>query len=104
MKIARFKERLTLSVMVAVATISLRATAQIDLESALGGDSTERASEEVETTFKSGRIINSQSPEATHIQELDFKVELPFGDSAGINGGARNFFVLDNSTHIKIRF
>jgi len=104
MKITRFKEKLTPLVMAAVMTISLPATAQIDLESALGGDSTEHASDDVEATFKSTRIINSQSPETIHKHELDFKVDHRFGDIAGSNGGAGNFFGLDNSTDIKIGF
>jgi len=104
MKIARFKERLTLLIIVTAVTISLPATAQIDLESALAGDSTDLASGEVEATFKTTRIINSQSPETIHKHELDFKVDHRFGDIAGPNGGARNFFGLDNSTDIKIGF
>lgn len=104
MKMARFKDSLILLVMVAVAAISLQATAQIDLETALVGDSTEHALEEVEATFKTTRIINSQSPETIHKRELDFKVDHRFGDIAGANGGARNFFGLDNSTDIKIGF
>src|SRR3546814_16484886 len=37
-------------------------------------------------------------------RELDFKVDHRFGDIAGTNGGAKNFFGLDNSTDIKIGF
>lgn len=104
MKVARFKKSLILFVIVAIAAISLPAKAQIDLEAALVDDSTEHALEEVEATFKTTRIINSQSPETIHKRELDFKVDHRFGDIAGTNGGARNFFGLDNSTDIKIGF
>lgn len=90
--------------MVAVVTISLPAMAQIDVDSVFAGDSTDMASEVVAATFKTTRIINSQSPETIHKHELDFKVDHRFGDIGGANGGARNFFGLDNSTDIKIGF
>ncbi|MEC3880542.1 DUF5777 family beta-barrel protein [Parapedobacter sp. 10938] len=82
---------------------SLPVTAQIDLEAALA-DSSSHTREVVEATFKTTRIINSQSPETIHKRELDFKVDHRFGDIAGANGGAKNFFGLDNSTDIKIGF
>lgn len=77
--------------------------AQTDLEAALASDST-RKREAVEATFKTTRIINSQSTETIHKRELDFKVDHRFGDIAGTNGGAKNFFGLDNSTDIRIGF
>ncbi len=78
-------------------------TAQINLDSTLGND-TNRMHEVVDATFKTTRIINSQSVETIHRHELDFKVDHRFGDIAGANGGATNFFGLDNSTDIKIGF
>jgi len=76
---------------------------QTELEKALAGDSTADLGP-VEATFKSTRIINSQSIETIHKRELDFKVDHRFGDIAGVNGGAKNFFGLDNSTDIRIGF
>lgn len=78
--------------------------AQTDLEKALASDSISTGREEVEATFRSTRIINSQSIETIHKHELDFKVDHRFGDIAGTNGGAKNFFGLDNSADIKIGF
>lgn len=101
MKIARLIKSTVLFI-VPVA-FSLPATAQIDLEAALA-DSSDQVREVVEATFKTTRIINSQSPETIHKHELDFKVDHRFGDIAGANGGAKNFFGLDNSTDIKIGF
>jgi len=85
-------------------TVSAPLLAQTDLEKALASDSIRDAREEVDATFKTTRIINSQSVETIHKHELDFKVDHRFGDIAGANGGAKNFFGLDNSTDIKIGF
>jgi len=82
---------------------SLPVAAQIDIEVALA-DSGTQVREAVDATFKTTRIINSQSPETIHKRELDFKVDHRFGDIAGANGGAKNFFGLDNATDIKIGF
>lgn len=79
-------------------------SAQTNLEKALGNDTLANQQKEIEATFKTTRIINSQSTETIHKHELDFKVDHRFGDVAGTNGGARNFFGLDNSTDIKIGF
>ncbi|WP_262249128.1 DUF5777 family beta-barrel protein [Parapedobacter soli] len=101
MKAARYITSMTL--FITAVAISRPVAAQIDLEAALA-DSTGHAREAVEATFKTTRIINSQSPETIHKRELDFKVDHRFGDIAGANGGAKNFFGLDNSTDIKIGF
>lgn len=78
--------------------------AQIDLEKALADSVTTNEREVVEATFKTTRIINSQSIETIHKQELDFKVDHRFGDIAGSRGGASSFFGLDNAMDIKIGF
>ncbi|GGG74671.1 hypothetical protein GCM10007415_02770 [Parapedobacter pyrenivorans] len=96
------KRHLLIALILLIACASL--SAQTDLEKALASDSTRDAREAVEATFKTTRIINSQSIETIHKHELDFKVDHRFGDIAGSNGGAKNFFGLDNSTDIKIGF
>ncbi|MBK1440182.1 hypothetical protein JHJ32_09310 [Parapedobacter sp. ISTM3] len=88
----------------AMLATSFSLSAQTELADVLAGDSVGHAREEVEATFKTTRIINSQSIETIHKHELDFKVDHRFGDIAGANGGGRNFFGLDNSTDIKIGF
>jgi hypothetical protein len=93
-----------LLVFMALQSLCLSLSAQTELEDALAEDSVAMARKEVESTFKTTRIINSQSIETIHKHELDFKVDHRFGDIAGANGGARNFFGLDNSTDIKIGF
>lgn len=55
-------------------------------------------------TFKSPQIINGQSNETIHKQDLLFLVGHRFGDVAGKNGGVKNFFGLDNSSDILIAF
>lgn len=87
-----------------IGTLRMPLVAQTDLESAMAADSTDGLREEVEGTFKTTRIINSQSTETIHKHELDFKVDHRFGDIAGANGGAKSFFGLDNSTDIRIGF
>lgn len=85
--------------------VCLSVSAQTDVEKALAtSDTLAHLPDEVEATFKTTRIINSQSIETIHKHELDFKVDHRFGDIAGANGGVRNFFGLDNSTDIKIGF
>ncbi|WP_353125060.1 DUF5777 family beta-barrel protein [Parapedobacter pyrenivorans] len=96
------KRHILIALILLIACASL--SAQTDLEKALASDSTSDARETVEATFKTTRIINSQSIETIHKHELDFKVDHRFGDIAGNNGGAKNFFGLDNSTDIKIGF
>ncbi len=90
--------------LISMLALYVSAVAQIDLEEALGGDSTANGREEVEATFKTTRIINSQSIETIRKHELDFKVDHRFGDIAGSRGGAASFFGLDNATDIRIGF
>lgn len=87
-----------------IGAVNTPLTAQTNLERAMEADSTDGLPEEVESTFKTTRIINSQSTETIHKHELDFKVDHRFGDIAGANGGAKSFFGLDNSTDIRIGF
>lgn len=81
---------------------SLTGHAQNDLEKELGTPS--KTGEKVTATFKSTKLINLHTNETIHKNELDFKVDHRFGDIAGRNGGASEFFGLDNSTDIRIGF
>src|SRR4051812_45708314 len=83
-------------------TIASPIMAQDDLEKALNSIPKER--EKVIATFKSTKLINLQTNETIHKNEMDFKVDHRFGDIAGNNGGIRQFFGLDNSTDIRIGF
>src|SRR5690606_36249756 len=87
-----------------IGTLRMPLVAQTDLESAMAADSTDGLREEVEGTFKTTRIINSQSTETIHKHELDFKVDHRFGDIAGASGGAKSFLGLDNSIDIRTGF
>ena len=83
---------------------NLSLTAQDDL-SQLFSDSVSRDEHlPVAATFKSPRIINGQSNETIHKNDLLFVVMHRFGDIAGDNGGIKSFFGLDNSTDILIGF
>ncbi len=55
-------------------------------------------------TFKSPRLINSQSNETVHKNDLLFIVTHRFGDIGGDFGGFKSFYGLDNSTDIQIAF
>ncbi len=55
-------------------------------------------------TFKSPRIINGQSSETIHKNDLVFMVLHRFGDIASDFGGINTFYGLDNSTDILIGF
>ncbi|GGC17584.1 hypothetical protein GCM10011386_06820 [Parapedobacter defluvii] len=101
MNIPTYKTLLSIAMQLAV---YMPVSAQRDIEKALGSDTAAQERQAVIATFKTTRIINSQSIETIHKHELDFKVDHRFGDVAGANGGARNFFGLDNSTDIKIGF
>jgi len=49
-------------------------------------------------TFKTTRLIDGHSVENTAPGVLDFKISHRFGTIGGANGGAYNFFGLDNAT------
>ncbi len=79
------------------------ATAQTDsvmnaLEKSSAGDET------VISTFKSSRLILSQTTTMVKKHDLDFKVAHRFGDIGGTDGGSKTFWGLDNSSDIYIAF
>ncbi len=61
-------------------------------------------SEPVTSTFKSSRIILSQTTTMVKKYDLDFKVAHRFGDIGGVDGGGKTFLGLDNSSDIYIDF
>ena len=54
--------------------------------------------EYVTATFKTSRLIDGHSVENAAPGVLDFKISHRFGTIGGVNGGAYNFFGLDNAT------
>ena len=83
-------------------TVSL--SAQGNLESLFNDSSLTDRSLPVISTFKSNRVINAQSVETVHKNDLVFIVLHRFGDIGGSNGGTATFFGLDNSSDIRIGF
>lgn len=56
------------------------------------------------TSFKSSRLILSQTSTMVKRGDLDFKVIHRFGDIGGTDGGSRTLYGLDNSADIYIGF
>jgi hypothetical protein len=64
----------------------------------------ENTDESVIATFKSSRLILSQTTTMVKKNNLDFKVVHRFGDIGGTDGGSRTLWGLDNSSDIYINF
>jgi hypothetical protein len=62
------------------------------------------AQEIVNETFSTSRIINGHSNEVLKKRELEFRIEHRFGDIAGTQGGAQNFYGFDNASDIRFAF
>jgi hypothetical protein len=60
--------------------------------------------EPVSATFKSSRLILSQTTTMVKKHDLDFKVAHRFGDIGGTDGGSKMLWGLDNSSDIYIDF
>lgn len=58
----------------------------------------------VRNTYNATRIINGHSVETLEKGVLEFRIEHRFGDMAGDNGGAQNWFGLDNASDIRFAF
>jgi hypothetical protein len=78
--------------------------AQEDLSKLFNDSATSKEHLPVIATFKSPRLINSQSNETIHKHDLLFIVSHRFGDIAGTFGGFKSFYGLDQSTDIQIAF
>ncbi|WP_423129557.1 DUF5777 family beta-barrel protein [Gaoshiqia sp. Z1-71] len=96
--------RFTFLLLILIGICAIPAAAQDDPDRLFHGDEAEERSLAVVATFKSPRIINGQSNETIHKNDLLFTVMHRFGDIAGDFGGARSFFGLDNSTDILVGF
>jgi len=84
---------------------SLSVKAQDDLSNLMDKLQPKKVKSPVTATFKSLQIINAQSNETMHKNDLRFVVLHRFGDIAGTFGGMKpNFYGLDNSTDILIGF
>lgn len=68
----------------------------------LGGS--ESTNEPVIATFKTSRIVNAQSIETVHKNELDLRITHRFGNIGGSSGGIQTFYGLDNASDIRIGF
>lgn len=77
-------------------------SAEDSLMNALTGSA--KPPDDVIATFKSSRLILSQTTETVKKKNFNFLVIHRFGDIGGDNGGAKTFFGLDNSTDIYIGF
>ncbi|GAA4308274.1 DUF5777 family beta-barrel protein [Compostibacter hankyongensis] len=82
--------------------ISAPVAAQESLSRLFSGDSLQQP-QPVTATFKSDHIVNGQSNETLHRQDLVVNISHRFDDIAGKYGGIKTFFGLDNSTDIKIQ-
>ncbi|MHB1178848.1 MAG: DUF5777 family beta-barrel protein, partial [Daejeonella sp.] len=75
-----------------------------DTDSLMSRISSEQEPETVIASFKSSRLILSQTTTMVKKYDLDFKVVHRFGDVGGTDGGAETLYGFDNSTDIYIHF
>ena len=66
--------------------------------------SSDQEPEAVTASFKSSRLILSQTTTMVKKFDLDFKVIHRFGDIGGTEGGSRTLYGFDNSSDIYIGF
>lgn len=78
-------------------------TAQ-EVDSLMNQMSPKKDEGKVIATFKSSRLILSQTTTMVKKNNLDFKVVHRFGDIGGDNGGSKTLFGFDNSSDIYIDF
>lgn len=76
--------------------------AQDDLDALLSDGGEE--GQNISSTFKTSRIINTHSTELVKPRHLDFRVAHRFGDIAGVSGGYQTMFGIDNASDIGINF
>ncbi len=89
--------------LIAISLSVYQSTAQ-NIDSLMKDISSGRDSNVATTSFKSSRLILSQTTTMVKRYDLDFKVIHRFGDIGGIDGGARTLYGLDNSADIYIGF
>jgi hypothetical protein len=81
----------------------IQSTAQ-DMDSLMRNISSDQEPEAVTASFKSSRLILSQTTTMVKKFDLDFKVIHRFGDIGGTDGGSRTLYGFDNSSDIYIGF
>ena len=81
----------------------VQSTAQ-DMDSLMRNISSDQEPEAVTASFKSSRLILSQTTTMVKKFDLDFKVIHRFGDIGGTEGGSRTLYGFDNSSDIYIGF
>ena len=81
----------------------VQSTAQ-DMDSLMRNISSDQEPEAVTASFKSSRLILSQTTTMVKKFDLDFKVIHRFGDIGGTDGGSRTLYGFDNSSDIYIGF
>ncbi len=90
---------------ICLATVSFSAIAQDDLLSLLDSAGGPKTHEKVIATFKTSKIINSQSTETVKARTMDFRVTHRFGNAGTAGGGGpHSLYGFDNSTDIRISF
>jgi hypothetical protein len=75
-----------------------------DMDSLMKNMYSEREPEVVAASFKSSRLILSQTTTMVKKYDLDFRVIHRFGDVGGTDGGSKTLYGLDNSADIYIGF
>jgi len=75
-----------------------------DMDSLMKNISSEQDPETSMASFKSSRLILSQTTTMVKKHDLDFKVIHRFGDVGGTDGGSETLYGFDNSTDIYIHF
>ncbi len=80
-----------------------QSTAQ-NMDSLMRNISSDQEPEAVSASFKSSRLILSQTTTMVKKYDLDFKVVHRFGDIGGTDGGSKTLYGFDNSTDIYIGF
>lgn len=75
-----------------------------DMDSLMKNISSEQEPETVIASFKSSRLILSQTTTMVKKYDLDFKVVHRFGDVGGTDGGSETLYGFDNSTDIYTHF
>ncbi len=84
--------------------VSSSVWAQDDWQKLLADETVSTPSTKVIATFKTTRIINSQSIETVKKRTLDFRVGHRFGTIGGTTGNSHNLYGFDASSDIRLAF
>lgn len=91
------------TVLIGLLLSAYQGTAQ-NVDSLMKDISSETEPEAVDASFKSSRLILSQTTTMVKKYDLDFKVIHRFGDIGGTDGGSKTLYGFDNSADIYIGF